>query len=510
MIRSDAARTLDKNEQDLDEILGAPDRVRRLQEFTTGLREASLVRDVLVKRKDELSKQLVAQHSFRPGPPIAGTGPNIYQQMRIHTDLAEIDNALAFWLYVFPLLTRFQTREISEIPVETKLREIKSNIVSTREDLNRNRLDPMKLDMVRARLSGNLGPRATERVAAEDRSRSRWAIAGAGAATVATIAILFLPGGIFIDAVIGISIAGTAFSEAAQLRRGADTGMHVDDGLVSQSQAQGARFAAVLATVLAVLGGAAAGFRILRLGLALRGLGRSMPELALAERGAVARAIADDPTLLSTFTQMAPGDTTVSTRVAMAVQQAAGDVRALRSALGDIARIAAIPRRVLTGPDLYEPLRQITDGSDISRIATQTGLSRAEVELCKRNLMFNEHILVDDVTGIMYRGRFTPFSEVATIWGRAARGEVLKGSDLQFLRKLVRHERFEGALLNANGRTLEQAFLHGNLEGLLRTFLRSKGKNKAMIDDLISKEPKPITPYRYAHIVAHYSGAPNP
>jgi hypothetical protein len=408
------------------------------------------------------------------------------------------------------LLTRFQTQDIGAAPVEATLREIKANIVSTRPRLTRGRLDPMTLHPVRARLAGRLGRRATEVVEAEDQSRARWATAGAVAATAAMIGIMFLPGGIFLDAAIGVAIAGHAIADAVVLGRAANTGLHVDDGLVSQSQAQGARFTAVLATVFAVVGAAAAGFRVLRVGLALRAMGRSMPELALAERGAVVRALADDPALLASFTRMAPGDAAISARVAAAVRHAAGDVRTLRSSLQDISRIAAIPRRVPAGPDLYEPLRRITDGSDIERIATQTGLSRAEIEAAKRNLMLDEHIMVDNVTGALYRGRFEPFSNIARLWGRAARGETLSQAERRFLRRLVRHEHAEGALLSSSGRTLEQAFLRGELEGRLRTFLQSLGWNQARINRMLAVEPMPITPYRYAHLVSALSGAPNP
>jgi hypothetical protein len=509
IIRSDAARSLDENERAIDQTLAAPDRVQRIQEFAIGLREASLVRDALVQRRDELSRRLVAQHSFTFGLPHAGTGPDVAQQLNIVRQRGDVEETLAFWLSAFPLLTRLQTQEIAATTVEATLREIKANIVSTRQELNRGRLDPMTLGVVRERANDRLGLRAKAAVQAEDRSRARWAIVGGVATTAATIGLLFLPGGIFIDAAIGVAIAGHAIANAAELGRAANTGLHVDDGLVSQAQAQEARFAAVLATVFAVVGVAAAGFRVLRVGLALRGLSRSMPELALAERGAVARAIADDPALLSTFTKTASGDTAISARVTAAVQQAAGDVPALRMALQDIARIAAIPRRVLTGPDLYEPLRMITDGSDIERIATQTGLSKAEVEAAKRNLMFDEHILVDNTTGALYRGRFEPFKDIAEVWGRAARDEATQ-AERQFLRRLVRHEQAEGAILSTSRQTLEQAFLRGGLEGRLRTFLQSKGFNQAKIEQLIAVEPKPITPYRYAHLVAALSGAPNP
>jgi hypothetical protein len=509
MIRSDADRSLNDNERAIDEFLSSPDRVARIQEYATGLREASLVRDALEQRRDFLSRRLVAQHSFTFGLPHAGTGPNIPQQLAIHRERGQVDDTLAFWLASFPLLTRLRTPQINAATVEATLRQIKANIIATRESLNRGRLDPMTLDVVRARLTGRLGPRATAVIDAEDRSRRRWAIAGAVAMLALGIALLFLPGGIFIDAAIGIAIAGTAIADAIALGRAANTGLHVDDGLVSQSQASAARFAAVLAVVFAVVGAAAAGFRVLRVGVALRNLSQSMPELAWSQRAAIARALADDPALLSAFARMAPGDTAITARVAAAVRQAAGDARALRTALSDVARIAAIPRRVAGGPDLYEPLRRITDGSDLARIARETGLTRAEVEAAKRNLMFDEHLLVDNA-GALYRGRFTPFDEVARVWGRAARGERLAEAERDFLRRLVRHEQAEGAFLSAYGRTLEQAFLRRELDGLLERFLQSRGWNQARIRNLMASEPRPVTPYRYAHIVAHLSGAPNP
>ena len=123
--------------------------------------------------------------------------------------------------------------------------------------------------------------------------------------------------------------------------------------------------------------------------------------------------------------------------------------------------------------------------------------------------MLDEHILVDN-SGALYRGRFEPFEEVARVWGRAARGGALADGERDFLRRLVRHEGAEGAILSVSGQSLEQAFLHGGLEGNLRTFLQSRGWNRARIDGMLANEPQPMTPYRYAHIVAHVSGAPNP
>jgi len=510
MIRGEARRSLDENERTIDAFLGAPDRVAKIQDYATGLREASLVRDSLVQRRDELSRQLVAQHSFTFGLPKAGTGPDTFQRMRITAARDEVADTLAFWLQSFPLLTRLNTGDINAGSVEVTLREVKANILSARQELNAGRLDPMTLDNVRERLTGKLGPRAKGVVEAEDRSRRRWAIFGGVAMAIGGIALAFLPGGVFIDAAIGVAIAGHAIANAIEVGRLANTGLHVDDGLVSQAEAQGARFAAVLAVVFAVVGVAAAGFRVLRTALVVQRLGRSMPELAFAQRVSVARAIAGDPGLVAAFSRVAPGDTMIAARVTAALREVASDPRALREALRDVASIAAIPRRVPTAGGLYEPLRAITDGSDIPRIARQTGFSRAEVEAVKRHLFFDEHVLVDG-SGALYRGRWADeFEDVARAWGRAARGEPLSQADQQFLSRLVRHELAEGTLLGSSERTLEQAFLRGELEGSLRTFLRSKGKTEAEITNMLTNQPQPLTPYRYAHIVVHFSGAPNP
>jgi hypothetical protein len=214
MIRGEASRSLDENERTIDAFLGAPDRVAKIQEYAAGLREASLVRDALVQRRDELSRQLVAQHSFTFGLPHAGTGPDTFHRLRITAARDEVADTLAFWLQSFPVLTRLSTGDINAGSVEVTLREIKANIVSARQELNAGRLDPMTLDNVRARLTGQLGPRATAVVEAEDRSRRRWAIAGTVALTIASIAIAFLPGGIFIDAAIGVALAGHAIANA--------------------------------------------------------------------------------------------------------------------------------------------------------------------------------------------------------------------------------------------------------------------------------------------------------
>lgn len=64
--------------------------------------------------------------------------------------------------------------------------------------------------------------------------------------------------------------------------------------------------------------------------------------------------------------------------------------------------------------------------------------------------------------------------------------------------------------MRSSWRTPESAFLRGELEGQLRRFLQSQGWDESKIAAMLEKENKPITPYRYAHLVTALSGAPNP
>src|SRR5205814_1767089 len=119
----------------------------------------------------------------------------------------------------------------------------------------------------------------------------------------------------------------------------------------------------------------------------------------------------------------------------------------------------------------------------------------AEIEAAKQHLMFDEHVLVDTRTGALYRGTFVPDEDIARVWGRAARGEVLAGGDRASLRRWITHERIEGAILGASRQTIEGAFLRGELEGMLRTFLQSRGVSQRHIDAMLAEEVRPIQPF---------------
>jgi hypothetical protein len=510
MVRSTARTQLDENERQIDELLEARDRVARLQEFADGLREAALVRDQLVARRNELQRSLVQAHSFTFG--LAG---NIINQdparrLRATSELASVEESLAGWNAYFPLLTRLRTAEINPARVEDTLRTIKANIISTRARLvpTSRGLDPMDLENTRARVSSSLGARAAAVVAAEDQSRRRWALARTIAGTAGMIAILFLPGGLFIDAAIGIAMAVDAWSDAAIIGRAANTGLHVDDGLMTQAQADAARFHAILATIFAVVGVAAAGFRVLRVGQAIMNVRRVLPELEFAQQVRLARALAENRGLMNTLMgPAAQGDAFVLNRLRSAARDLAGDPAALRRSLEVTGALARIPRRVVEN-DAYAPIRAITDGSDVEAIARLTGLSRQEVAAARQHFMLDEHILVD-ANGGLYRGRFEAFAEDARLWLNAARGRPVAASDVAYLRRLVRHEVVEAGALAGQRRLIEQAFIRGELEGMLRQFL-GRHLPPARVEAILAQETRPIMPFRYAHYVAHFSGAPNP
>lgn len=181
---------------------------------------------------------------------------------------------------------------------------IKGNIQSTRAELQLapaggGNIDLMKLDRTRALVDQRLGPRATATVHDEDERRHKEELAKAGALLAVTIILAFLPGGVFIDAAIGIALAATSVEDAIVTGKAANTSMDVDAGITSQMAALGAELGAVLAVAGAALGVAAAGFRVLKLGRALLQVKTLMPELALGEQVALTHLVLQRPNLIS-------------------------------------------------------------------------------------------------------------------------------------------------------------------------------------------------------------------
>jgi hypothetical protein len=114
----------------------------------------------------------------------------------------------------------------------------------------------------------------------------------AGASIASGVALLFVPGGAFIDMAIGVAMGVDAHDQAQVAGRAARTGLHVDDGLLSQGAATSAEIEGVVGVVLGLLGPAAAAFRVLRVARLVPDVARVAPAASLASQVRVARLLA--------------------------------------------------------------------------------------------------------------------------------------------------------------------------------------------------------------------------
>ena len=160
-------------------------------------------------------------------------------------------------------------------------------------------IDLMKLDNTRGIVNQRLGPRATATVRAEDERRHREELVTGGLLLALSIALAFLPGGIFIDAAIGVAIAAKSIPDAIVTGHAANTAMDVDAGITSQLSALGADLGAVLAVVGAAIGVGAAGFRLVKMGRILLRVRSLVPELETAQHLALTNLILQRPGLVS-------------------------------------------------------------------------------------------------------------------------------------------------------------------------------------------------------------------
>lgn len=357
MIRSSARQRLDENEKQIDDLLGAADKVAKLEEYTQGLKEASIIRDQLqaaVAQADEdvqrYDKSFVAQQGFTFGLPKLEVNLDPYRQIRMAQEKAlaverrnQRQQVLEMWIVSFPLLSRLTTNQISPGRVEATLQEIKSNIIEVRGYIDRNKMDPWDFSVVREQLASGLGPKAKAIVGDEDTSKKHWGWAKMIGGAIVGIGLLFVPGGAFIDMAIGVSMAVDAWDEAEKIGHAANTGLHVDEGLMSQGQAQMAKIMAVVSTVLGAAGVAASSFRILRIGSRFLQASKALPELAAAERMALARALASEPGVLETLAEHA-GDDLVMGRMRTALRELAENPKALGKALEGLSEFTKLRR----------------------------------------------------------------------------------------------------------------------------------------------------------------------
>ena len=395
MVEQTALERLADNEKAIDGLLKDEGKLARLEDYARGLKEASVVRDGLVERKREVDRRLsISMQAPTIGLPKRATmaGLDMAQRFRALQEQAELQEALDFWAAAFPLMTRLPTEAINAEGVEAVLRRIKTNIVAARAQLLAAKLDPWSLQGVRGSVEQRLGQRARAAVEAEDKSRRRWAWFHAGLALAGGIALLFVPGGIFIDAAIGVAMGVSAWDEARNVGRAANTSLHVDDGLMTQAQAAGARFQAILATIGAVVGTAFAGFRVLRVGRTFSALGRAMPALELASRARLARLLADEPALVAQLVRLAEREQHVLPAVREALKELGPDGVRLRQAIQAIAAGYRGPARQAwmhgLHPDALAALQRATP-AELEEIATMMrGRSRTDAQEILRQLTY--------------------------------------------------------------------------------------------------------------------------
>lgn len=304
MIYLEAVKTLDRNEAQVDELLNAPDRLARFKDYAEGLKEASIIRDQLEAKRADIEHSLTQAHA--PGIGYAGRFQNMDPARRLAgmQELGPVQDAIAFWRASFPLLTRLKTDEISPDRILSTLVDIKSNIASTRKELELARIGQGSLDLfelgpVRANLQHQLGPRSGQTIAAEDTRRGIQAWVETGVLVAGSIVLLFIPGGVIIDAAIGIALGIKSVNDAITLRRAADAGEDVEAGLVSQAQANMATFGAVLSVIGAVATSISAGFRILKFARGFRAVSAAAPGLSVAGRARIASLVARHPEIIA-------------------------------------------------------------------------------------------------------------------------------------------------------------------------------------------------------------------
>ncbi|HEX8704133.1 MAG TPA: hypothetical protein VF815_35200 [Myxococcaceae bacterium] len=267
-----ARARLDENEQLVDTLLEEQDQLEHREAYCAGLKEASSVRDALEARRSGARRvQSLREHSAGIGIARLAVAPrpSMLHRLEAMDEEEQIEMALQLWMKAFPMLTRLKTGEFTPHNVRATLGKIKSDIQRARKDLvsdgvHAPRLDPWDLANVRPYVDATLGKRARAVLEAEARSRARWAWVETGALFALSMGLLFLPGGAFIDAAIGIALVSKSLDEASALGHAANTGLQVDAGLVTLAQAQSAQFSAMLGVVFLVMGVAAQGSPLLR------------------------------------------------------------------------------------------------------------------------------------------------------------------------------------------------------------------------------------------------------
>lgn len=353
MIKAAALNLLDTNEKQVDEILDAAAKVGWLEGFAADNKAAAEIRDrlngeifietlLISGRLRELTEEYRTLAWYQSDPAVQARMKELDRQRdQLTRHRSDLQHAVEFWEQSFPLLKRLKTDELYPGKISATLREIKQNIDVSRKSLETGRLDVWDLDPIRQAIDSGLGPKTRKAIGAEETSRKHSSWLKTAVMTLGMVALAFIPGGAFLDFAIGLAMAADSWDDAEMIGKAANSGIDPEEGLMSQAQASGARFAAILSTILAAAGPLASGFRALRSARAFAALSDAFPELATGERAALARALAGKPAVVKALAAGA-GDEVMLTRLRLALAEAAGNPKALATALTEAGEFGAL------------------------------------------------------------------------------------------------------------------------------------------------------------------------
>jgi hypothetical protein len=341
MIKAQAGNLLNENEKEIDSVLDSSGQLDHLKDFASEYKAAAEVHDRLKIEVQAEEKRIQPMYDSltdgiaRTSQRDEGYLANLYDARDALTrHKSDLEGVIGFWESSFPLLKRLKTNELYPAKIEATLREIKTNIQESRRRLETGELDVWDLAPIREQIKPKLGRRTTEVIHDEEKSKSRWSWVKSGALTVGMIALAFIPGGAYLDYAIGFAMAADSWLDAEKVGKAARTSLDPDEGLISQAQASGARFAAIVSTILAAAGPLASSFRGLRVARNYFQLAEAFPALETGERFAAARALLGKPGVLKALVA-GSGDEVTLARIRAALRAAGDNPKALTNALTD-------------------------------------------------------------------------------------------------------------------------------------------------------------------------------
>jgi hypothetical protein len=153
----------------------------------------------------------------------------------------------------------------------------------------------------------------------------------------------------------------------------------------------------------------------------------------------------------------------------------------------------------------------ITSAGDVipvGRISQLTGLSEEQVTQAVTHFRQAEHLLSQD--GKLVQSAFERDPLDDALFEKLVRGDSLSAEESAYLSRLMVHESTEAAILQRLAPEIAAALNNGTMKQLLESELRNLAVPEETIARILADETMPISPFRVAHYIAHFSGAPNP